>query len=391
LQKLINLGCKLNQYEGYCLLEKFSDVDGLVIVNTCCVTQEAETKSRKKFHQALRKYPGAIMVATGCACRIHPEDYIQASHVIDNVARSAAIKNITPKPDKTRYFLKIQDGCDMECTYCIVSKVRSRIESKSIMDIKQEIMRARSLGYNEVVLVGANIGLYGRDLGNRLEDLFLAISSIHDSPRIRLSSIEPVFVTDHLIQALKNLPLCRHFHIPIQSADNSVLKRMNRNYDSAFLSQAINALHDEFPDAALGADIIVGFPDEGDKEFMSTYRFLQEHFFTHLHVFPYSPRPGTAAYPLGDPIAKIEKKKRFWKLKKLITQKNYEYRKKLVNRKVGAIIEHKNGKCVGLTDNYIRVSIEEPCPANELVEVTIEEVTEGDTKAALCSHKTDRN
>lgn len=331
------------------------------------------------------------MVATGCACRIHPEDYVQAAYVIDNVARSAAIKNIMPKPDKARYFLKIQDGCDMECTYCIVSKVRSRIESKSIIDIEQEIIRASSLGYHEVVLVGANIGLYGSDLGYGLEDLFLAISSMHNSPRIRLSSIEPFFVTDSLIQALKNLPLCRHFHIPIQSADNSVLRRMNRNYDSAVLSQAINALHHEFPDAALGADIIVGFPGEGEKEFLDTYRFLQARPFTHLHVFPYSPRPGTVAYPLGDPIPKIEKKRRFWKLKELITQKNYEYRKQLVNRKFGAIIERKNGKCVGLTDNYIRVSIEEPCPANELVEVMIEEATEADTKAALCSHKTDRN
>jgi len=391
LQKLINLGCKLNQYEGYCLLEKFSDINDLVIINTCCVTQEAEIKSRKKFRQALRKFPGATTVATGCACRIHPEEYAQATHVLDNVARNAAIKKIMPKPNKARYFLKIQDGCDMKCTYCIVSKVRSRIESKSMSDIEQEILRARGLGYREVVLVGANIGLYGRDFGDSLEDLLSAIGNISDSPRIRLSSIEPFFVTEQLIQALKNLPLCRHFHIPIQSADNSVLKMMNRNYDSAFLSQAINALHDEFPDASLGADIIVGFPDEGDKEFMSTYRFLQEHPFTHLHVFPYSPRPGTEAYPFGDPIPKSQKKKRFWKLKELIAQKNYEYRKQLVNRKFGAIIERKNGKCVGLTDNYIRVRIEEHCPANKLVEVTIEEVTEDSTKAALCSHKTDHN
>jgi threonylcarbamoyladenosine tRNA methylthiotransferase MtaB len=388
LQKLINLGCKLNQYEGYCLLEAFSGVDDLVIVNTCCVTREAELNSQKKFRQACRQYPNATIIATGCACRNDPEKFKDATYLIDNVDRNTTIKNVMPAPDKARYFLKIQDGCDMTCTYCVVAKVRSRLESKSFEDIEREVEWARSLGHNEIVLVGANIGLYGKDLGTTLDELLVALGEVPDCPRIRLSSIEPFFITPQLIEAMKMISACRHFHIPIQSADDDVLKKMNRAYDSAHLKRTIDMVYNSFQDVAIGADVIVGFPGEGDDEFMNTYKFLQEQPFTHLHVFPYSPRPGTEAYGLGDPVPRSEKKNRLWKLKELIRQKNHEFRRGLMKKRFMVTVERKEKRCSGLTDNYIKVDIDGECVEKEMLQVVIDAVSVDSTHATRTDQKT---
>jgi threonylcarbamoyladenosine tRNA methylthiotransferase MtaB len=385
LRKLINLGCKLNQYEGRCLFERFSHIDDLLVVNTCCVTREAEVKSQKKFRRARRNFPNAYVIATGCACRLHPSEYAEANRVIDNVARNAFIKNAMPHPDKARYFLKIQDGCDMACTFCIVSKLRKRIESRTPQSIEHEIIHARSLGYNEVVLVGANIGLYGRELDIDLPGLLSEISKIDGSPRIRLSSVEPLFINQRLLRVLKEIPFCSHFHIPIQSADDSILKKMNRGYDVAYLSETINMLQSIFPDSAIGADVIVGFPGESEKEFLNTYQFIEQNPFTHLHAFPYSARPLTTALVLGDPITSVEKKRRLWELKKLIVHKNYEFRRTLLHKNFGVVVESSNGEYSGLTDNYIRVAIDQPCRINDLVRVRIERVTPEHTTASLCT------
>ena len=385
MRKLVNLGCKLNQYEGYCLLEKFSGIENLIIVNTCCVTKAAESKSRKKFHQALRQFPDAEIIASGCACTIHPEPYRQADQIIANDDRNEIIAGIKPKPPKSRYFLKIQDGCNLKCSYCIVPKVRSRIQSKPPSDINEEMSWACSLGYKEVVLVGANIGLYGQDLGMGLDEMLAKLNTSKELPRIRLSSLEPLFISQELIQTLKKLPICHHFHIPIQSADDSILKKMNRGYDVAYLSQAVASLRDSFADVAIGADIIVGFPGEGETEFFNTYQFLAAQPFTHLHVFPYSPRPGTQAYELGDPVPSSVKNNRLWELKKLIRQKNYEFRVNLLNKKYGAVVEHRNGEFVGFTDNYIRAKLDKPCVPNTLIDIIVTDVSPEQTHASVCS------
>lgn len=388
MQKIINLGCKLNQYEGYCLLEAFSDVEDLVIVNTCCVTREAELNSHKKFRQALRNFPHATIVATGCACRIDPERYAKATYLIDNVDRNTTIKDIMPRPDKTRYFLKIQDGCNMKCSYCIVSKVRSTVESKTVKEIENEVRWAASLEYREIVLVGANIGLYGRDMNASLDELLIALHRIPGCPRLRISSIEPFFVTAGLVKTMREISACRHFHVPIQSADDTILKKMNRSYDREHLAKTIHLIAENFQDVAIGADVIVGFPGEGEQEFRNTYEFIRSQPFTHLHVFPYSPRHGTEAFRLGDPVPKKDKKDRLWQLKDLIKIKNYEFRRQLLNKTFEVATEHKNGKCLGLTDNYIKVNIDEQCPRNELVDVLIDGVTEDTTHATLCTNKT---
>ncbi len=383
MRKLINLGCKLNQYEGYCLLEALACLPELVIVNTCCVTKEAETKSLKKFRQALRQFPDTPVIASGCACRFHPEKYARAHRIIDNVARNAIIDGVKPKSDKARYFLKIQDGCNMQCSYCIVAKVRNKIQSKTLPRIKEEISWARSLGYKEIVLVGANIGLYGQDTGSSLESMLDSISRFPDLPRLRLSSIEPLFISEDLIRVLRSLPFCNHFHIPIQSADHSILLKMRRGYDRSYLSDTLDLIHANFTDVAIGADIIVGFPGERESEFLNTYEFVAEKPFTHLHVFPYSPRPLTEAFSMGDPVKAQDKKDRLWKLKKLIGQKNLEFRKSALNKTFSVIVENHGHVCTGLTGNYIRVEIDEPHESNALIDIVINEVGPVHTRASV--------
>ena len=384
MHKIINLGCKLNQYEGYCLLEAFRDLEDVVVVNTCCVTHEAELTSQKKFRQALRQFPNATIIATGCACRLDPGAYAPARHIIDNVDRNTMIRNVLPRPDRARYFLKIEDGCDQQCTYCIVAKVRTRVESRPLDEITEEIAWAASLGFQEVVLVGANIGLYGRDIGTSLEGLLGHLGRVPHRPRIRLSSIEPLFTTTRLVAAMKETGACRHFHIPIQSADNTVLAAMNRAYDRQYLEQMLASIKGAFTDVAIGGDVIVGFPGEGSLEFQNTYDFIAAQPFTHLHVFPYSPRPGTAAYELGDPVPKAEKKDRLWRLKSLIKDKNHAFRRTMLGKKFEVVIENKAGQCLGLTDNYIKTQIDRPCAENGLIEVLIDGVTEDATHATPC-------
>lgn len=384
MHKLINLGCKLNQYEGYCLLEVFRDREDLVVVNTCCVTHEAELTSQKKFRQALRQFPGATVIATGCACRIDPGAYAPARYVIDNVDRNTMIRDVLPRPERARYFLKIEDGCSQQCTYCIVAKLRTRVESRTVEEIAREVEWATALGHEEIVLVGANIGLYGQDTGTTLDALLSALARIPLRPRIRLSSIEPLFVTARLANAMKEIGACRHFHIPIQSADNLVLARMNRGYDRQYLAQMLELIKNTFEDVAIGADLIVGFPGEGEAEFQNTHDFVAAQPFTHLHVFPYSPRPGTAAYELGDPVPKAEKKDRLWRLKALIKEKNLAFRRAMFGKKFQVVVEQKAGACLGLTDNYIKTDIDRPCAENSLIEVLIDRVTEDTTHATPC-------
>ncbi len=365
----------MNQYEGFCLLKKFADTEDLVIVNTCCVTREAEIKSLRKLRYAVKEYPNSTVVATGCSCRINPEKFAAAHQVIDNVQRNYLIKNILPEPAKSRFFLKIEDGCNAHCTYCIVPKVRDKIESKTIDKIKKEIDWALSLGHKEIVLVGANIGLYGIDRGLRLADLLKALGNMRDLPRVRLSSIEPKFIDTEFIMALKDVPFCRHFHIPLQSADDDILSRMRRGYDVHYLEMVLDLIDRNFSDVAIGGDAIVGFPGEEEREFKNTYAFIDAHPFTHLHVFPYSPRPGTQAYKLGDPVPKGEKRKRLWQLKELIEEKNYRFRQTLKSKLFTIVMEKHNGCISGLTDNYIRVTIDGNYCERRLLDVKITHVT----------------
>lgn len=380
---LFNFGCKLNQYEGFCLLKKFATSDNFIVVNTCCVTKEAEIKSLRKLKQLIRRHPRSRIIVAGCACTLYPEKFSQAHKVINNNARNLLIKGIFPTPEKARYFLKIQDGCNEFCTYCVVPYVRKRLESKPLLEIIREIEWAKSLNFQEIVLVGANIGLYGVDNGSSLFDLLKMLRNIPDLPRIRLSSIEPKFINPELIYSLKDLPFCRHFHIPIQSANNKVLLLMRRNYDASHLERSIALIQENFSDVAIGADVIVGFPFENEKEFFYTYKFIQHNPFTHLHVFPYSPRTNTIAYKYGDPVSYQEKKYRLRLLREMIQEKNYRFRKGLVGKRLNIIVEKNNSNTSGLTDNYIRVKVIEKCKERRLVAIKINEVTRDATFGSI--------
>ncbi|MBN2620303.1 radical SAM protein, partial [candidate division WOR-3 bacterium] len=355
---LFNLGCKLNQYEGYCLQKKLSTHHNIVIVNTCCVTAEAAQKSRKKFHRAVRLYPGHKVIATGCACTLYPEEYAQAHQVMGTIERNRFIAGIYPEQPRSRYFLKIQDGCTEPCTYCIVSVIRHQLSSTPVARIKDEIAWARAHDFREIVLVGANIGLYGAENGNSLAGLLFELQKIHELPRIRLSSIEPRFISDDVLAAMQSLPMCRHFHVPVQSGDDKVLARMGRTYTNHDLRERINALARVFPDAAIGVDVIVGFPDEDDICFSDTKNLMNDLPITHAHVFPYSPRPGTAAFEYGDPVSYGEKKRRLWELKRLVAEKNLRFRQNLVGHDVEVIVVQSTPVCIGLTDNYVRIELD---------------------------------
>lgn len=375
---LCNIGCKLNQYEGYCLCEKFCADSDVVIVNTCCVTHEAEVKSLKKFRRAKKLFPFHKIIVTGCLTQLKPELFNGYS-VINIGKRNNIIREIFPTPNKSRYFLKIEDGCNQSCTFCVVSQLRKEIFSKPVEKIKQEIAWTCSLNFKEIVLVGANIGLYGLDINSSLIELFKALSKINNLPRIRLSSLEPIFINSDLIASLKNLPFCRHFHIPIQSGDDKILNLMGRSYNSQNLKNIFELIIKNFSDVAIGADIIVGFPKETEFEFKNAFDLIKSLPLTHLHIFPYSPRPITPIYKLGDTVSLTEKKNRLRLLKQLIAEKNYLFRRSLENKILAVIIEKKNGIIKGLTDNYIRVNIDKPCQEKELVNVKITHITENET------------
>ncbi|OGC43594.1 hypothetical protein A2Y85_05645 [candidate division WOR-3 bacterium RBG_13_43_14] len=376
MPKLINLGCKLNQYDGHALKSLYRGLTDIIIVNTCCVTKEAEIKSLKKFRRALRLNPYAKVIATGCASHHDPGKYNKAYKIINNMERSGLISATKPEPEKARYFLKIQDGCNGKCNYCIVPKVRDRIISKGINEVVNEIEWAHKQAYKEIVLVGANLGLYGFNQDWNLIDLFAELSHMPDIPRIRLSSIEPRFITHNLLIALSSIPFCPHFHIPIQSADDFILARMGRGYSAAEIENKIKLINDRFDRVAIGADIIVGYPGEDDSSFNNTLRFIEKNNFTHLHVFPYSPRPGTAAFDLGDPVPKYVKKNRLHILYDLIKEKQRRFGEQMIGSVVDVIVDKAGLKDSGLTDNYLRVILNHKAKIGDIYKVKIESSNE---------------
>lgn len=357
------------------MYEKFRTDSDVVIVNTCCVTHEAEVKSLKKFRRAKKLYPTHKIIVTGCLAQLKPELFYEY-RLIDLEERNKIITETFPLPAKSRYFLKIEDGCNQSCTFCVVSQLRKNITSKTVEKIKQEIIWAYDNKFKEIVLVGANIGLYGLDLDLSLIQLFKTISKMGNLPRIRLSSLEPNFINSELIAALKDLPFCRHFHIPVQSGDDRILQLMGRPYQKQDLINIFNLIVRNFSDVAIGADIIVGFPTETEFEFNNTYDLIKSSPLTQLHIFPYSPRPITPIYKLGDTVSLTEKKKRLWTLKQLIAEKNYLFRLGQKNKILSVIIEKKKGLIKGLTDNYLRVNINKLCAERELVNVRIVKVTQ---------------
>jgi threonylcarbamoyladenosine tRNA methylthiotransferase MtaB len=388
------LGCKINQFETDALQQDFLsrgntvvpfDVDADVyVINTCSVTAKSDTQSRQMIRSAVRRGNGAKVVVTGCYAEMRPEEILAmpgVALVIGNSDKARISDQVMSmvsacNPDsystsksvlntlhtRTRGFLKIQDGCNNRCSYCIVPLARGSSRSASPDAVLREFKSLVDRGCPEVVLTGIHIGTYGSDLEQSLSltNMLQMLIPSRGRTRIRLSSIEPNEITRDMINYLGQ-GLCRHLHIPLQSGDDAILASMKRNYTSCFYEDLLERIAKRVPGVALGADIIVGYPGEGDKEFQNTMRIVERSPLTHLHVFSYSPRPGTPAAEKKDQVPEQIKKERSATLRILGMKKNLLFRKMHQGSDLDVIIEDKidrdTGLLTGLTDNYIRVMI----------------------------------
>jgi MiaB-like protein len=419
------LGCKVNAYEteamqqlmvnaGYNVVD-FNQKADIYIVNTCSVTNMADRKSRQMLHKAKRENPDAVVVAAGCYAQASAEkirddenidiivgnnlkkdivriigDYFsdknvysetipaymintkekKKDYIIDiNKTKEFENLNISQSDEHTRAFIKIQDGCNQFCTYCIIPFTRGRVRSRKAEDILEEIKKMTLNGYKEIVLTGIHLSSYGVDLKdeeiNSLLKITKAISEVENVERIRLSSLEPRIITEEFLQGLKKIPqFCPHFHLSLQSGCDETLKRMNRRYDLEQYREGVRLIREYFDNPAITTDVIVGFPGETKEEFLQTYDFLKEIGFYEMHIFPYSLREGTKASLMKDTLTRKDKSKRAGILAVLEENMSYNFRKLNIGRSVEVIIEDKieiNNKeyMSGYTKEYIRVAIED--------------------------------
>jgi threonylcarbamoyladenosine tRNA methylthiotransferase MtaB len=388
------LGCKINQFETDALQQDllsrgntivpFEAEADVYIINTCSVTAKSDTHSRQMIRSAVRRGNGANVVVTGCYAEMRPDEIKKIPGVelvignrdktliSDHIMSKASAYNPDHLPSsnsvlhalhtRTRGFLKIQDGCDNRCSYCIVPLARGGSRSAKPSDVLYEFKSLVDRGCPEVVLTGVHIGTYGSDLGHSisLTEMLRMLIMSRGSTRIRLSSIEPNEITPEMIKYLGQ-GLCRHLHIPLQSGDDTILASMKRNYSSRFYEDLLVLIAKQVPGIALGADIIVGYPGEGEKEFQNTMRLVERSPLTHLHVFSYSPRPGTSAAEMKDQVAEQIKKERSTSLRTLGMKKNLLFRKANQESELDVIVEDKldrnTGLLTGFTDNYIRMMI----------------------------------
>jgi threonylcarbamoyladenosine tRNA methylthiotransferase MtaB len=410
------LGCKINQYEtdlmrrdvlssGSTLVPFDAEAD-VYVINTCSVTAKSDYQCRQAIRSAVRRGQGAKVVVTGCYAETRPDeikkipgvdliignrDKRRVGQFVNSLVPATCesscqapddVRTLTVPGARTRGFLKIQDGCDNRCSYCIVPSARGGSRSVGPADVLQEFESLVHEGYPEIVLSGIHIGVYGLDLPPRsdLTNLLKMLLAKRGTARVRLSSIEPREITDGIIELLGS-GLCRHLHIPLQSGDGSILKAMGRDYSPAFYLNLLRRIADRVPGVALGADVMVGFPGEGEREFRNTFRLIEGSPLTHLHVFSFSPRPGTPAAEMIGQVPETVKKERNEKLRELGNRKNLDFRKKFLGLELEVVLEGKadavRGCLNGLTDNYIRVTITASSPdyAGRKVKVRIIDVS----------------
>ena len=402
------LGCKVNSYESEMIKEKFlfngdeitdneSDAD-IIIVNTCTVTNQADAKSRKVIRQAKRNNDNAIIVVCGCAAENHKnDDELDADIIIGNKDKSRIVELVnTYKEDnkkikkfydlrksdfedmkinnfegRTRGFVKIQDGCNNFCSYCIIPFTRGGIRSKDINVAIKEVNDLVESGYKEIVLTGIHTGSYGDGENFDLVDLIHEISKNDKLLRIRISSIEATELNDKFMNELSTNPkICNHLHIPIQSGSNEVLKNMNRKYNLSEFESIIDKIRNIRNDINITTDLIVGFPEETDENHLTTIETLKRIGFSKIHTFPYSKRNGTKASIMKQVNDNV-KTNRTHEVLELSDKLESDYYKKFIGKTLDVLVE--DGK-VGFTSNYIKVHLNEIMPHNEVVNVLIEKV-----------------
>ena len=426
--RFVTLGCKVNQYEtnamaqkflekGYQIIEEITPENedikpDICIINTCTVTNMSDRKSRQMLRRMKEKNPETIVVAVGCYAQVakeelakipeidlvlgnnekvevvkHVEEYINnnINNVeLDDVMYSKEFSDFgdVTYTEKTRAVIKIQDGCDRFCSYCIIPYARGRVRSRKPESIISEITQIASKGIKEVVITGIHIASYGKDfamskdskLANyRLIDLLEKINEIQGIQRIRLGSIEPLLITEEFVERLKKLEkICHHFHLSLQSGCDETLKRMNRRYTTEQFKEIVRLLRNAYKDVNLTTDIIVGFPGETDEEFNKTYQFLKEIKFYKLHVFKYSPRKGTKAAVMPNQIDGDIKEKRSRELLELSNENELEYNQKYIGKEMEVLFEEEKEKIYkGHTQNYILVYCQTDKKINNKIEKVI--------------------
>lgn len=418
----ITLGCKVNQYDSDAMRTLFihrgykpvehSEVADVYIINTCSVTSIGDRKSRQVIRKIRRNNPDAVIAATGCYAQVAPEelekmgdvdvivghqnrnkivDYIEEAeksektvNAVKDIMSIREYENLTVDPEgevKARAFVKVQEGCDNYCTFCIIPYARGRLKSRKQEDAVDEIKKLVEKGYREVVLTGIHLGNYGRDLknGTSLSTLVSELLKIPNLLRIRLGSIESVELSDELINIIKNEKrVCHHLHLPLQSGSDAVLKSMNRHYRLRQYKDLIAMLREKIPNLALTTDLIVGFPGETEENFKETLNTLHELNFSAIHVFPFSKRTGTPAAMYPNQITNEEKKKRVHRVQELEKKISKEFRCEFLNKIVHVLAENKKEEYFeGFSDEYIRVTIKgENVKRGHLYSVIVEEVTD---------------
>ena len=417
---LHNLGCKVNAYETEAMqemLEKagyeivpFKEGADVYVINTCTVTNIADRKSRQMLHRARKMNPDAVVVAAGCYVQAqdgkgqdpcidivlgnnHKKDLVRildeyaaeraSAAEIEDISRTREYESLhlTKPGDHTRAYIKVQDGCNQFCTYCIIPYARGRVRSRVMEDVLREVRELAEGGYKEVVLTGIHLSSYGIDFDRErhLLELIRAVHEVDGIERIRLGSLEPGIITEEFARELSRIPeICPHFHLSLQSGCDATLKRMNRRYTSAEYAEKCRILRKYFDDPALTTDVIVGFPGETEEEFGASYDFVDSIDFYETHIFKYSRRSGTKAAVMPDQVSEQVKAERSAVMIGLGERKRAAYEKRYVGREVEVLVEEDavvDGRCVqvGHTKEYIKVALESNEDLkNRIVKVRIE-------------------
>lgn len=392
------LGCKVNQYESEAILEQFlengyslseNQFADVVVINSCTVTAESDRKTRQLLNRTRRENPDAVIILTGCmvqafykaSAELNSADLLIGNTETDLIYKKTEdfIKNRI-KPDeiiphtkteeylgikienfseRTRAYMKIEDGCDRYCTYCIIPFSRGRIRSRNLTDIKAEAERLSKSGFKEVVLVGINLSSYGKGEDFDICDAVDTVSSVDGIMRVRLGSLEPDLITDEMLKRLSsNKKFCPQFHLSLQSGSSATLRRMNRHYDAEFYYDLVKRIRKVFPDSSITTDIMVGFAGETEEEFNESFEFVKKIGFAKAHIFSYSRRDGTIAAALKNQVSKAEKLVRSKKMLSLSSESEKTFLNNQIGKTFDVLFETlEDGFFVGYTPNYTKVFV----------------------------------
>lgn len=428
---VVTLGCKANQYDtaamlsrlpgsGYEINKRFSDRADVYIIDTCTVTGKADSEARNYARRAKKSNPSGVVVMTGCYAQVSPEEISSlkcVDYVVGNSHKFPALAEIVRKgnpqtaarifvsdlfadkkrkfespgisafPERTRAFLKIQDGCNYACSFCIIPRARGRSRSLPPDEVVRRLEVLYQNGYREAVLTGIHLAGYGTDIGSSLVSV---LAQIEDSPRpapkIRLSSLDPADTGEELIKFCGAAEsVCESFHISLQSGDAGILKKMRRRYGPGEFADCVNSIRQTMPDASIGTDIMVGFPGETDDRFRNTVKIARDSALTYFHVFPYSPRKYTSASIMKDPVPDEVKKARSLEMRELGAKKKHEFYRSFIGRTLPAISETRS---ICMTDNYIPVAVSDPnLKPGVNLKVRINSVSGEKAKGCVCSSR----